>query len=244
MSTQETSGAGPSHKVVETAVALAVIAFGAIVILGSIGAGITWGAEGPRAGFFPFYVGIAIVVSGAINLWNAVRQDVPDGLFAEWSQLYQVMLVVVPTTIYAVAMANNAAAISLLLCVIIAWSMQKLGRVGWPVIAIAAIGIPALLYTWIADLLPENLFGLYAASAIFIAWFMRALGKYRWPMVAAVSIGTPMLVYIVFETYFLVPLPKGRVDDRFADLLSPPFRWFADLIASLSRWVVRLGARG
>ncbi len=37
--------------------------FGAIVIVGSMQAGIDWGAEGPRAGFFPFYIGIAIVIS-------------------------------------------------------------------------------------------------------------------------------------------------------------------------------------
>ena len=36
--------------------------FGVIVIFGSVKAGINWGAEGPRAGFFPFYIGIFIVV--------------------------------------------------------------------------------------------------------------------------------------------------------------------------------------
>ena len=48
--------------------------FGVIVIFGSVKAGINWGAEGPRAGFFPFYIGIFIVVSSAINLWNGLRE--------------------------------------------------------------------------------------------------------------------------------------------------------------------------
>ena len=54
MNTQESHGAGPSHKSVEVGVAALVVLFGALAIVGSISAGIGWGAEGPRAGFFPF----------------------------------------------------------------------------------------------------------------------------------------------------------------------------------------------
>ena len=45
-------GAGPMHKTVEAGVTLAIALFGVIVIIGSVKAGINWGAEGPRAGFF------------------------------------------------------------------------------------------------------------------------------------------------------------------------------------------------
>ena len=55
--TSHGSGSGPSHRAVEIGVAIAMVAFGAIVIYGSLQVGIGWGAEGPRAGFFPFYVG-------------------------------------------------------------------------------------------------------------------------------------------------------------------------------------------
>ena len=91
--------AGPTHKAVEAGVTLLIALFGAIVVYGSIKAGINWGAEGPRAGFFPFYIGIFIIASSAINLWNGVR-DGDDGLFAEWGQLRQVLSVVIPTAIY------------------------------------------------------------------------------------------------------------------------------------------------
>ena len=96
-------GAGPTHKTVEAGVTLAIALFGVIVIIGSLKAGINWGAEGPRAGFFPFYVGLAIVISSAINLWNGLR-DGDQGLFAEWVQLRQVLSVVVPSAIFVGAM--------------------------------------------------------------------------------------------------------------------------------------------
>ena len=38
-----------------------MVVFGAIVIVGSLQVGINWGAEGPRAGFFPFYLGLLII---------------------------------------------------------------------------------------------------------------------------------------------------------------------------------------
>jgi hypothetical protein len=161
MTTDSSSKTGPAHKLVETGITLLITLFGVIVIIGSLKAGIDWGAEGPRAGFFPFYIGIFIVASSAINLWNGLREH-NDALFAEWEQLRQVMSVVIPTAIYVGAMPFT---------------------------------------------------GLYLASIIFIAWFMRWLGKYPWLTVLAVALGMPIVTYLIFERWFLVPLPKGPVEE-------------------------------
>ena len=155
------SSAGPMHRTVEAGVTLLIALFGVIVIIGSLKAGINWGAEGPRAGFFPFYVGLCIVAASAINLWNTFRAG-DQGLFAEWGQLRQVMSVVVPTAIYVGVMPFT---------------------------------------------------GLYLASIIFIGWFMRWLGKYSWLVVTAVALGMPIVTYLIFERWFLVPLPKGPIEE-------------------------------
>ena len=86
MTTGSSSNAGPLHKLVEAGITLLIALFGVIVIIGSVKAGINWGAEGPRAGFFPFYIGIFIVVSSGINLWNGLRDD-NDDLFGAAVQL-------------------------------------------------------------------------------------------------------------------------------------------------------------
>ncbi|MCX7320389.1 MAG: tripartite tricarboxylate transporter TctB family protein [Hyphomicrobiales bacterium] len=161
MTTHQSHTTGPTHKAVEAGVTTVIGLFGAVVVYGSIKAGINWGAEGPKAGFFPFYVGLFIIISSLINLWNTLREA--DGpLFAEWGQLRQVFSVILPTGIYVAA-------------------------------------LPFI--------------GLYLASAIFIAWFMRWLGKYNWPIIAALSLGMPIVTYLVFERWFLVPLPKGPVEE-------------------------------
>jgi len=64
---QGARGGGPSHRSVEIGVALFTAAFALIVVAGSVQAGVGWGAEGPKAGFFPFYVGLVILGSSIIN---------------------------------------------------------------------------------------------------------------------------------------------------------------------------------
>ena len=141
MTTNSSDNAGPSHKAVEAGVTLAIAIFGAIVIIGSVKAGINWGAEGPRAGFFPFYIGIFIVVSSAINLWNTLR-DTNDGLFAAWGQLRQVMSVVVPTAIYVGSMPFTGLYVASI--VFIGWFMRWLGKYSWPVVVGVALGMPII----------------------------------------------------------------------------------------------------
>ncbi len=161
MTTQQSRNPGPTHKAVEAGVTTVIGLLGAVVVYGSIKAGINWGAEGPKAGFFPFYIGLFIIISSLINLFNTLREE--DGpLFAEWGQLRQVFSVIIPTGIYVAA-------------------------------------LPFI--------------GLYLASMIFIAWFMRWLGKYNWPIIAAISLGMPVVTYLIFERWFLVPLPKGPIEE-------------------------------
>jgi putative tricarboxylic transport membrane protein len=67
--------------------------------------------------------------------------------------------------------------------------------------------IPASIYVALIGWL-----GIYLTSALFIGFFMRWLGSYAWWKVAAVAIGTSVVFYLIFEVWFLVPLPKGPLE--------------------------------
>jgi putative tricarboxylic transport membrane protein len=161
-SSQSSGGAGPSHRSVEIGVALIIALLAAIGVFGSLKAGIGWGEEGPKAGFFPFYISVIVLISCAVNLVSAVREFTGRELFAEWSQIRQVMSVVIPTTVYVFA-------------------------------------VPYL--------------GMYVSSGLLIGVFMKWIGRYSWLMVLAVAIGVPIATFIMFERWFLVPLPKGPLED-------------------------------
>ena len=54
--------------------------------------------------------------------------------------------------------------------------------------------------------------GLYVSGAIYIAFYMRWVGRHDWRAVAAVAVLVPVVTFIVFERWFLVPMPKGPLE--------------------------------
>jgi putative tricarboxylic transport membrane protein len=54
--------------------------------------------------------------------------------------------------------------------------------------------------------------GIYISMALFIGFFMIWLGRYPWYKVLPVVIACPIVFFIVFEIWFLVPLPKGPLE--------------------------------
>ena len=55
--------------------------------------------------------------------------------------------------------------------------------------------------------------GIYLPSALLIGFFMRRHGGFAWPLTLGVSIGVPLAFFLVFEKWFLVPLPKGPIEN-------------------------------
>ena len=55
--------------------------------------------------------------------------------------------------------------------------------------------------------------GIYVSSALFIAAFMAMQSDRNVPRIAGVALGVPIAAYLLFEVWFLVPLPKGPLED-------------------------------
>ncbi|HEY9536628.1 MAG TPA: tripartite tricarboxylate transporter TctB family protein [Kiloniellaceae bacterium] len=55
--------------------------------------------------------------------------------------------------------------------------------------------------------------GIYVSAALFIGAFMRWLGRFPWYLIAIVSLTVPFALFLLFEIWFLVPLPKGPLED-------------------------------
>ena len=157
----KTGGTGPSHRNVEIGVAAFMALLALIGIYGSLKVGIGWGDEGPRAGFFPFYVSLVVLGSCLINTISVLTGTAKKRVFAEWSQLRQVVSVLAPTVVYVAL-------------------------------------VPFI--------------GIYVASALLIAFFMLWFGRYSIIVSAAVAITVPILTFLMFEIWFLVPLPKGALE--------------------------------
>ena len=54
--------------------------------------------------------------------------------------------------------------------------------------------------------------GIYVASAIYIALFMWYFGAYRLTRGVLVGAAVAVMLFLMFEVWFLVPLPKGPIE--------------------------------
>lgn len=54
--------------------------------------------------------------------------------------------------------------------------------------------------------------GLYVASAIYMAFYMRWVGRYSWAFALSLPLAISVATFLVFEKWFLVPLPKGPLE--------------------------------
>jgi hypothetical protein len=152
-----------SIRAMDIAVAIALVAVAGIVITDSLRLGVGWReAEGPTAGYFPFYIGVFLGLASLVNLARA-WVDRPSGerVFVTRVGIRRVLAVLVPFAVYVVAI---------------------------------------------------GFIGIYVASALYIALFMWWFGRYTPVRGLAVGIVVATTLFLMFEVWFLVPLPKGPLE--------------------------------
>ena len=63
-----------------------------------------------------------------------------------------------------------------------------------------------------AMVLLTHFIGLYVAAALYLAFYMRLVGRHSWVATVGLSLAIPLATFVVFEKWFLVPLPKGPLE--------------------------------
>jgi hypothetical protein len=162
MSDPEVRARGP-----ELAVAGILMALGALVVVDSLRVGTGWGDDGPRSGYFPFYIGCLLLLSSG---WIVVRQLLTwardSTVFAERAQLGQVVAVFVPMVVYVAAIFPLGIYVASAL--MIAFFMWHFGKYRWRVTVPVALAVPLVFFAvferWFLVPLPkgplEHLLGL------------------------------------------------------------------------------------
>jgi putative tricarboxylic transport membrane protein len=147
-------------RTVDLATASILILLGGIVVLDSMRIGIGWGTDGPRSGFFPFWLGVILIVASVAIGLQARRRSTAKP-FVTREQLDPVL------------------------------------KVLWPATAMVLLIKPL---------------GLYVAAILYMGFYMRWVGRHSWLAVALCAIGLPLVTFVVFEMWFLVPMPKGPLE--------------------------------
>ena len=134
-----------SRRTMEIAVTLVFLIFGAVVCWDSWRLGARWGSDGPQAGYFPFYIGIIIIFSSAITLFQAFAIKAADNApFVLRGQLKLVVLVMVPTVVYVGLI--NWLGIYVASTVYIALFMWWLGKYSWVKYVSVSVGVSVAFF--------------------------------------------------------------------------------------------------
>jgi apolipoprotein N-acyltransferase len=108
-------------------IAALVIVCGLVVLLGSRKLGSGWTSDGPGPGYFPFYMGLVLCVSGAgvlfQSLWGKKRNT---DVFVDGEQIRRVLSVLIPAAVFVLAI--QAIGIYIASAVYIAGFMIVLGK--------------------------------------------------------------------------------------------------------------------
>ena len=137
----------------------------ALLVIGdSLRVGAGWGDDGPRAGYFPFYIGLALLGASAWIVGSQLVRWGKRSPFATRAQLVDVASVLLPMLVHVVLI---------------------------------------------------RFVGIYVAGALLIAYFMVRHGSHRPWVTGLVSLGVPLVFFLVFERWFVVPLPKGPLEALF-----------------------------
>jgi len=147
-------------RAAELVTASVLMLLGGVVLFDAVRIGFGWGPDGPRSGFFPFWLALIMVVTCAVILAQSARGGQGKS-FVSREQLDSVL------------------------------------KVLWP--AVAAVGL-------------MHFVGLYVASALYMGFYMRWVGRHRWVTVVALALGIPIACFLIFEKWFLVPMPKGPLE--------------------------------
>lgn len=145
MDSHEHSRTGAPTNVVDAAVAVIVMLMGGLVIYGSRKLGSGWTTDGPGAGYFPFYIGLILVISGAGILYQSLAgKDKNTEVFVDREQLGRVLSVLLPAIVYVLAI--QLIGIYVASAIYIALFMVILGKYSWVKAVAAALVVNVVFF--------------------------------------------------------------------------------------------------
>jgi putative tricarboxylic transport membrane protein len=123
--------------------AAALMGLGGVVIHDAARLGVGWGADGPKSGFFPFWLATIMMVTCAVIALKAWRSGVRTP-FVTRERLRPVLTVLAPAVAAVVLM--QAVGLYVASAVYMAFYMRWVGRHSWSGIVLVGVGVPVVTF--------------------------------------------------------------------------------------------------
>lgn len=145
MDSHEGERTGVATYIIDAAVAILIIIMGGVVIYGSRKLGSEWTSDGPGSGYFPFYIGLILLISGVGVLYQALTaKEKNTEVFVDGEQIRRVLSVLIPAAIYVGVI--QLIGIYIASATYIAVFMIVLGKFNWIKSVIAALAVNTVFF--------------------------------------------------------------------------------------------------
>jgi putative tricarboxylic transport membrane protein len=133
-----------SNRVMEIVVGAFIFSIGALIIFDANRLGTGWGDEGPKSGYFPFYIGLILCVSSLVSIVQGVRAASAPDVFVERGQAKLILAVLLPTIVYVIAVRYLGIylASTIFIGVFMAWQ----GKFAWLKCVAVGVGVSVSLF--------------------------------------------------------------------------------------------------
>ncbi|MBU3587312.1 tripartite tricarboxylate transporter TctB family protein [Polynucleobacter sp. 31A-FELB] len=135
-----------SVRAMDIITSIVFLAIGLTVMIGSLKLGASWGADGPEAGYFPFYISLIIMLSSTVTLYQAaiVNKKKKAESFVDSEPAKQVMAVLLPAIVFVlgVQLIGIYVSAALYIAVFMVW----LGKYPIWKAVVVSVGVSAALY--------------------------------------------------------------------------------------------------
>ena len=145
-------------------VALGLMVVGLLAIADSIRLGFGWGMSGPKAGFFPFYMGLGIVICTFFIVLRAIKIYKKEGtgkLLIPEGGTTPILWVLIPAV--GVVLLTELLGLHLATVLYLAFYMGVVGRIHWGKVILLSLLVPLVIYILFDKIflipLPEGVWG-------------------------------------------------------------------------------------
>ena len=134
-----------SERTVGAVSVIVIFLVGVVMMVDNYKLGAGWAKDGPESGYFPFRIGAIICIASVIvflqTLYGKTRST---KTFVTWERMKLVLLVLVPTMLYVLAI--QLVGIYVASTLFIAAFMRVMGKYNWLKTLVISIGINVTLF--------------------------------------------------------------------------------------------------
>ncbi len=147
---QQRAHRGLTHATADALFAFFIFLVGVVMMIDNHRIGAGWAEDGPQSGYFPFRIGVILCLASLVVFARSLfGKERNREIFVPWSKFKLVLLVLVPTVLYVLAV--DFIGIYVASALFIAAFMRVMDKYSWLKTIAVSVGINLVLF-WLFEM--------------------------------------------------------------------------------------------